>query len=62
MKLQGWNTLASVVVVGEIIIGNPLSHYPQIVEKTSLLNVAFSLKALSEITYLPHQSQLRCVF
>ena len=28
-----------VVVVGEIIIGNTLSHYPQIVERTSLLNV-----------------------
>ena len=38
-----------VVVVGEIIIGNPLSHYPQIVEMTSLLNVAFYVLSQSTV-------------
>ena len=38
-----------VVVMGEIIIGNPLSHYPQIVERTSLLNVAFLVLSQSTV-------------
>ena len=38
-----------VVGLGEIIIGNPLSHYPQIVERTSLLNVAFYVLSQSTV-------------
>ena len=35
--------------MGEIIIGNLLSHYPQIVERTSLLNVAFYVLSQSTV-------------
>ena len=51
-----------VVGVGEIIIGNPLSHYPQIVERTSLLNVAFYVLSQSTVRNHVFATQLRCVF